>query len=70
MEKDKQLIYDALVERAQDHADRVLPEIIEMYRSAPWNEFRDALADIFIAGAEEALTVRIHGKDGNSETQM
>ena len=54
MEKDRELICDAIAERAREHADRVLPEIIEMYQSAPWNEFRDALAEIFLAGAVAA----------------
>ena len=58
MDKDRQLICDALAERAWEHADRVLPEIMEMYQSAPWNEFRDALAEIFLAGA---VAARDHG---------
>lgn len=68
MDKDRQMIYDALQGKALEHADMVLPDIMAKYQSAPWNEFRDALADIYLAGAAEVLTTLTQGEDGNSET--
>lgn len=44
-----------LEEKAYSHVDKILLTIIDKYQSAPWPEFRDALAQIYIAGAEEAL---------------
>ena len=52
-----------LEEKAQAHADKILPAIIDKYQSAPWQEFRDALAQIYIAGAKEALTGQWHEID-------
>lgn len=43
-----------LEEKAQAHADKILPVIIDKYQAAPWPEFRDALAQIYIAGAKDA----------------
>lgn len=42
-------------EKAYSHVDRIFREIIDKYQSAPWNEFRDTLAQIYLAGAKEAL---------------
>lgn len=44
-----------LEEKAQAHVDKIFLSIIDKHDSAPWPEFRDALAQIYIAGAEEAL---------------
>ena len=42
-------------EKANLHAEKIFPQIAEKYQTAPWNEFRDALADIYMTGATEAL---------------
>lgn len=42
-------------EKAYSHVDRIFREIIDKYQSAPWNEFRDTLAQIYLAGANEAI---------------
>ncbi|MDE5998268.1 MAG: hypothetical protein K2G77_08685 [Muribaculaceae bacterium] len=42
-------------EKACSHVDKIFSEIIDKYQTAPWNEFRDALAQIFLVGAKEAL---------------
>ena len=42
-------------EKAYSHVDKIFSEIIDKYQTAPWNEFREALAQIYLAGATEAL---------------
>ncbi|MDE5869263.1 MAG: hypothetical protein K2H18_03440 [Muribaculaceae bacterium] len=42
-------------EKANLHAEQIFPQIAEKYQSAPWNEFKDALTDIYLTGAKEAL---------------
>ena len=42
-------------EKAYSHIDKIFSEIIDKYQTAPWNEFREALARIYLAGAKEAL---------------
>lgn len=42
-------------EKAYSHVDKIFSEIIDKYQSAPWNEFRDALAQLYLAGVAEAL---------------
>ncbi len=42
-------------QKAEDHAMSAMQGIVDKYQSAPWNEFRDALAEIYLAGAKEAL---------------
>lgn len=42
-------------EKAYSHVDRIFGEIIDKYQSAPWNEFREALVQIYLAGATDAL---------------
>ena len=42
-------------EKAYSHVDKIFSEIIDKYQTAPWNEFREALAQIYLAGAKEAL---------------
>ena len=42
-------------EKAYSQVDRIFGEIIDKYQTAPWNEFRDTLAQIYLAGAREAL---------------
>lgn len=44
-----------LEQKAQTHAEKVFSEILDKYQTAPWNEFRDALAQIYLTGASEAL---------------
>lgn len=44
-----------LEQKAYSHIDRIFGEIIDKYKTAPWNEFRDALAQIYLAGITEAL---------------
>lgn len=68
MDSDRQMIYDALQEKAREHADMALFDIMEKYKSAPWNEFRDALADIFLAGATEALAAGSTSEAVNTDT--
>lgn len=43
-------------EKAQEYAERKFSEVAELYQTAPWPEFRAKLAEIFLAGAHEALT--------------
>lgn len=38
-------------EKAYSHVDEIFGEIIDKYQTAPWNEFRDALVQIYLAGA-------------------
>lgn len=42
-------------EKAYSHVDKIFSEIIDKHQNAPWNEFRDALAQIYLAGTTEAL---------------
>ena len=42
-------------EKAQAYAERKFQEIAELYQTAPWPEFRAKLAEIYLAGATEAL---------------
>ncbi len=42
-------------QKAEEYAINAMQGIVEKYQSAPWNEFRDALAEIYKAGAKEAL---------------
>lgn len=44
-----------LEEKATAYAEKIFSEILDKYQTAPWNEFRDALAEIYLAGAREAL---------------
>ncbi|MDE7466013.1 MAG: hypothetical protein K2M59_06255 [Muribaculaceae bacterium] len=44
-----------LEEKATAYAEKIFSEILNKYQTAPWNEFRDALAEIYLAGAREAL---------------
>ena len=44
-----------LEEKANAHAEKIFSPIAEKYKTAPWPEFKDALAQIFLAGATEAL---------------
>ena len=44
-----------LEQKAYSHVDRIFGEIIDKYKTAPWNEFREALAQIYLAGITEAL---------------
>lgn len=44
-----------LEEKATAYAENIFSEILDKYQTAPWNEFRDALAEIYLAGAREAL---------------
>lgn len=52
--KDNQL-KDNMEEKANIHAEKIFADMVNKYQSAPWNEFRDALAQIYLAGATEAL---------------
>lgn len=51
-----------LEEKAQAHVDKIFLSIIDKYQSAPWPEFRDALAQIYIAGAEEAAVPQLEDR--------
>lgn len=42
-------------EKAYSHVDGIFAEMVDKYQNAPWNEFRDALAQIYLAGARETL---------------
>ena len=42
-------------QKANLHAERIFPQIAEKYQTAPWNEFREALAQIYLAGVSEGL---------------
>ncbi|MDE5869452.1 MAG: DUF551 domain-containing protein [Muribaculaceae bacterium] len=41
--------------KANLHAEKIFPQMVEKYQSAPLNEFKDAIADIYMTGAKEAL---------------
>ena len=43
------------IEEKATHADKLFCEIIDKYQTAPRPEFRDTLAEIYLAGAKEAL---------------
>lgn len=42
-------------EKANAHINSIFGKLIDKYKTAPWNEFRDALVQIYLAGAKEAL---------------
>lgn len=44
-----------IVHKAYEYATNSLQRIADKFK-APWNELRDALAEIYIAGANEALS--------------
>lgn len=44
-----------LEQKATEYSTSAIQGIVDKYQSAPWNEFRDALAEIYLAGAKEAL---------------
>lgn len=46
---------NTIEEKAQAHAEKIFAEMVNKYQNAPWNEFRDALAQIYITGATDAL---------------
>ncbi len=41
--------------KATEYATEATSSIVDKYQTAPWNEFRDALAEIYLAGAKETL---------------
>lgn len=42
--------------KSQEYAEKIFSAIANKYQSTPWPEFRQALADIYLAGATEALS--------------
>ena len=50
-------------EKASLHAGKILEKMVDKYQNAPWNEFKDELAQIYLAGATEALKTQWQDPD-------
>ena len=45
-------------EKAQSYAEQKFQEVVELYQTASWPEFRTKLAEIYLDGAREALSTQ------------
>ena len=49
---------NTIEEKAQSYAEQKFQEVVELYQIAPWPEFRAKIAEIYLAGAMEALSTQ------------
>ncbi len=49
--------------KATEYATEATSSIVDKYQTAPWNEFRDALAEIYLAGAKEVFSSQWRSPD-------